>query len=455
MFNALRTGRPLAAIGFWLLPAVFLALAWAPAEARVFDPETFTLDNGLQVVVVTNRRAPIVTHMVWYKVGAADEASGESGNAHFLEHLMFKGTKTLGPGEFSRIIAQNGGRENAFTGQDYTAFYQTVARDRLDIVMKYEADRMANLVLSDDEVLTERDVVLEERRSRVDNSPGALLGEAINAALYLNHPYRLPVIGWAHEIRQLNTETATAFYRKWYAPNNAVVIIAGDISAAEVRPLAERYYGAVAAHPVPKRARIAEPPQHAERRVTLKSARVRQPSLSIVYLAPGYNSPDGARAYALQVLDKIMGGGATSRLYRGLVVERSLAASAGSGYDATVVDGSEFSFHVSPRPGVEIDRVEAALRTEIADLLDGGVSAEEVAAAKRRLVAQAIYARDSLSTAPNVLGRALATGRTVADVEAWPERIAAVTVAEVNAAARAVLRAEHSVTGALLSKPTS
>ena len=219
---------------FWIALAALVFGPVSGGEARVFDPEAFTLDNGLQVVVITNRRAPIVTHMVWYKVGAADEAPGESGNAHFLEHLMFKGTDTLGPGEFSRIIALNGGQENAFTSYDYTAYYQTVARDRLEIVMQHEADRMTNLRLTDDVVLPERDVILEERRSRVENEPARKLQEMMQATLYLNHPYRIPVIGWAHEIKQLNTETALAFYRRWYAPNNAILVVAGDITAQEL-----------------------------------------------------------------------------------------------------------------------------------------------------------------------------------------------------------------------------
>lgn len=456
MRRVLPVSRLLPALVVAVLAMVVLPASGVPgAQARVFDPETFTLDNGLQVVVVTNRRAPIVTHMVWYKVGGADELPGESGNAHFLEHLMFKGTETLGPGEFSQIIAKNGGRENAFTGPDFTAYYQNVARDRLEIVMKYEADRMANLVLTDQVVLPERDVILEERRSRIDNNPGAKLNEMVMAALYLNHPYRIPLIGWEHEIRQLNTETALSFYKRWYAPNNAILIVAGDVTAAEVRALAEKYYGPVAAHPVPERKRVKEPPQTAARRVTLRSPQVRQPSLSITYLAPSYRRATGPEAYALQVLDEILGDGATSRLYRSLVVEQGLAASAGSGYSPTAYDTATFRLYVSPRPGIEIERVEAALRDELVRLLRDGVSEDEVAAAKRRLVAGAVYARDSLNTAPNVIGRGLATGQSVDDIESWPERIEAVTAEQVNAAAAAVLRDEQSVTGALLPKPTS
>jgi len=439
----------------FLLALAVLALQARDSAARVFDPETFTLSNGMQVVVITNARAPIVTHMVWYKVGAADETTGESGNAHLLEHLMFKGTKTLGPGEFSRLIAKNGGQENAFTSYDYTAFYQTVAKDRLELAMKSEADRMQNLVLTEDLVASEREVVIEERRSRVENDPASRLRETMQAVLYLNHPYRIPVIGWKHEIEQLNAKTALAFYHRWYTPNNAVLIVAGDVTAADVRPLAEKYYGAIPARPVPQRVRATEPPQTAARRVTLESAEVRQPGLAMTYLAPSYNSADSEHAYPLEVLDEILGGGTASRLYRALVVEQGLAASVNTSYSPSALDLGSFDISASPRPGVDIEKVEAGIRAEIARLLQDGVNEDEVATAKRRLAADAIYARDSLNTAPNVFGRALTTGRSVADVEAWPDRIAAVTAEQVMAAARAVFREESSVTGLLLPKPTS
>ena len=209
-------------------------------SAAVFNPESFVLKNGMQVVVISNRRAPVVSHMVWYKTGAADEPRGKSGIAHFFEHLMFKGTKSVPPGEFSKIIARHGGRDNAFTTQDYTAYFQIVARDKLDLVMRLEADRMRNLVLTDAEVLPERDVVLEERRSRTDNNPGSQLWEASRAALFLNHPYKIPVIGWKHEIERLTTKDALDFYRRYYVPNNAILIVAGDVNAKELKPLAEK-----------------------------------------------------------------------------------------------------------------------------------------------------------------------------------------------------------------------
>lgn len=455
--------RPTTSRLFSRLPVLALALialsgtilTAGPALARVFDPETFTLDNGMQVVVVPNHRAPIVTHMVWYKVGAADESAGESGNAHFLEHLMFKGTKTLAPGEFSRIIQLNGGRENAFTSQDYTAYFQTIARDRLEIMMKHEADRMSNLVLTDEVVLPERDVVVEERRSRTDNNPSAKLFETMQAALYLNHPYRLPVIGWQHEINALNTETALAFYRKWYAPNNAILIVAGDVTAAEVRPLAEKYYGVIPSKSVPERVRIEEPPQTSARRVIHESPRVRQPLLAISYLAPSYRGGATEHAYALQVLDEVLSGGSTSRLYKSLVVEKKLAVSVGSRYSASALDLSDFNFYASPKPGVEIEALEEALRAEIAVVLENGITDKELASAKRRKRAGSVYARDDLGTAPRVIGTSLATGRTIEEIESWPDLIDGVTREQVLAAARAVFRNESSVTGLLLPKPTS
>jgi zinc protease len=424
-------------------------------DAAVFSPASFTLPNGLQVVVISNHRAPIAIQMVWYRVGAADEPAGKSGIAHFLEHLMFKGTKDVPPGEFSKIVASNGGQDNAFTSQDYTAYFQRVAKDKLELVMKLEADRMANLVLTDAEVLPERDVVLEERRSRTGNNPGAQLYEHARAALYMNHPYRIPVIGWKSEIAQLTTEDAIAFYRRHYAPNNAILIVAGDVTADEIRPLAEKYYGSIPRQEMKPRARAAEPEQLAARRVVLKSPRVRQPSWSRTYLAPSYTTSTGAEAYALQVLAEILGGNATSRFYRSLVVDQAVAASASAWYSADGLDSGSFGISGSPRPGTVIDVVETAILAQIKSLITGGVSADEVDRAKRSLMAGAIYVQDSLRAGPNIFGRALTSGRTIEDVENWPERIGAVTAADVDAAAKAVFRDNRSVTSVLLPDPTS
>ncbi len=434
----------------FVLAAVVAVTAVVPAGAKVFSPETFTLENGLQVVVISNRRAPIVTHMMWYRVGSADDPPGRSGIAHFLEHLRFKGTETLAPGEFSKIVAANGGRENAFTSYDYTGYYQNVAVDRLETVMRIEADRMNNLVLTDEIVAPERDVVLEERRSRTDNNPGSILGEASRASFYQNHPYGNPIIGWAHEIAKLTARDAVDFYRRHYAPNNAILVIAGDVTATQIRPLAEKYYGAIVRRDLPPRTRPREPEHRAALRIELRDSRVRQPSWSRSYLAPVYGSEGGEHAYALQVLSQIVGSGASSRLHQALVVKGKLATSAGADYDSLRLDRSSFSVYASPRPGVTLDKIEAAMEAEIAKLLAGGVKEEEVERAKQRLRRAAIFARDSLSTGARIIGMALTTGRTVDDVEAWPDRIGAVTVDQVNAAAKAVLRRQSSITAQLL-----
>jgi zinc protease len=420
------------------------------AAAGVFNPESFTLDNGMQVVVVPNHRVPVVRHMVWYRVGAADEGPGESGIAHFLEHLMFKGTKTRPPGEFSRLVARNGGRENAFTSYDYTVYHQTVAVDRLELVMEMEADRMTNLVITEAEVAPERQVVLEERRQRTDNDPSAILREQVNATLFLNHPYQRPIIGWEHEIRALSPPAIRAFYARWYAPNNAILVVAGDITAAKLRPLAEKHYGRIPPAATPPRTRPAEPPPAAARRVVRKDDRVRQPSWSRLYLAPSYHDGDREHAYALQVLAEILGGGATGRIYRSLVVEGGRAVSAGAYYDAEEFGPSRFGFYASPRPGVAVEDLERAIDAEIGKVLTDGVDEDELARAKKRMRASAVYARDSLRTGAQVLGAALANGGAVADVEAWPERVGAVTAGHVAAAARAVLKTNRSVTALLL-----
>jgi zinc protease len=436
-----------------LLLAGLLAFLATPGQAKVFSPESFTLDNGLQVVIITNRRAPVVTQMLFYKVGGADENPGKSGLAHFLEHLMFRGTKTYGPGQFSAIVARLGGNENAFTTADFTAYHQSVAIEALPRVMALEADRMENLVLDKKTVDTEREVILEERRQRIDNNPHAQLGEMLNAVLYLNHPYRIPVIGWEHEMEGLTAEDAQDFYRHWYAPNNAILVLSGDISAAEARPLVEKYYGPIARRDVPQRHRPSEPQQFAPRRVTLESDAVQQPSWIRIYQAPNYAGPKKDQAYALDVLAEILSGDTTGRLYRHLVVEQKLAAGVWSDFDGNRVDLGSFTFAATPNPGGKLETIEAAIDKEIADLLDKGVTDEEVARAKASLIDGAIKARDSLMGPANTLGQALAVGLAIDDVENWPDRIAAVTKDQIEAAAKAVFDINRSATGLLVPAP--
>jgi zinc protease len=443
---------------FWCVPAalavgVFLFLV--PARAAVFNPESFTLKNGLKVIVIPNHRAPVVTHMIYYNVGAMDEPPGKTGLAHFLEHLMFKGTKSLKPGEFSAIVARNGGRENAFTSNDYTGYFQTVAADRLGAMMRWEADRMVNLTLTGSDIEPERKVILEERNARVENSPAALLQEHVDVALYKNHPYRRPTIGWAHEVKALSRDDLMRFYRRWYAPNNAVLVLSGDVTAAKVRPLVEKYYGKIPARTLPARPEWREPPHSAARRVELRHKQVGQPGWSRRFLAPSYRAGAREHVYALQVLAEILGGGSTGRLYRSLAVDAKVAAGAGAWYGPNARGPGVFGVYAGPLPGKTIEQVEALVEKEIRLLLEKGVTEKEVRNAVVRLQDEAVYARDSIGGPARVLGGAVVIGMTIEDVESWPDRVGAVTREAVNAAARAVLRDGYAVTSVLLPEKSN
>lgn len=435
------------------IAATLALFAWAlvSTAAALPRPEAFTLNNGLQVVVIPDRRAPVTTHMIWYRVGGADEQAGKTGLAHYLEHLMFKGTDDIPQGEFSKIIARNGGQDNAFTSQDYTAYYQRIARDRLEMVMRMEADRMRDLVLEPQTALSERDVIVEERRQRVDSNPGAVLGEQMRARLWAGGPYGVPVIGWLEDIRSLTREDALEFYRKWYAPNNAVLVVAGDIDAAELRPLAERTYGRVAANPnLPARVWASPAPLTAAQRVSHSDPKVRQPSLSRLYRSVSSATAPNAEVDALTVAMEVLGGSQTSRLFRVLVEERKLAVSASAGADTGGLAGGVASVGASPAPGVSLETLEAAMDEVIARFLAEGPTAEETQRAQRQLAAAAIYARDSQEQLANIFGASLLQGETIEDVVTWADRIAAVTPQAARDAARQVLRIDQSVTGWLL-----
>ena len=429
--------------GLMLLPSL--------AMAQVFNPTTFTLSNGLQVVVVENHRAPIVTHMVWYRTGAADEPASKGGIAHLLEHLMFKGTDSIPVGEFSKTIARNGGRDNAMTSMDFTAYYQNIAADRLDMVMAMEADRMRNLKISDGDFLTERDVVMEERRSRTDNDPAALLLEQMTASLYTIHPYRAPIIGWSQELQALTRADALDFYRRWYAPNNAVVVVAGDVDPEQVRVLAEKHYGPLQAETAVDRRRPQEPPGMVERRLTLRSDKVQQPSWTRFYLAPSYANDPKHQAYALEVAAEAIGGNSNTRLYDEIVIRQGLASHLSVSYDPSALDSAVFHIYALPREGVSMETLEAAIVRTLNQIRKEGLTATDVEKAKDRMNAGLVYARDSAKTGAYTLGIALTSGQTVADVEEWPQRIRAVTAEQVNAALRDVVRDDLAVTGLLLS----
>lgn len=439
-----------------LLAGTAVAFAVSPDRPAQAAPDVshFKLANGLEVVVIPDRRAPVVTHMVWYKVGAADEPPGKSGIAHFLEHLMFKGTAKNPAGRFSQVVATIGGQENAFTSSDYTGYYQRVTKDKLKEMMEFEADRMTGLVLTDDVVLPERDVVLEEQNSRVANNPGAKLGEEVQAALYLNHPYGRPVIGWRPEIEKLNRADALEFYKKYYTPNNAVLVIAGDVTANEVKKLAEETYGKVPrVADVPERKRPQEPEQRSVRVVTLSDPRVAQPSLQRSYLVPSSTTAKPGQSEALEILSQILGGGNNSRLYRKLVVESPVAVSVGAWYQGMALDDTRFGVYGTPQQNVTLQQFDAAIDQVIADIAANGVTADELDTARTKLIADVVYAQDSQATLARWYGSALTSGATVDEVRTWPDRVAKVTADDVRNAARTWLDKKRSVTGYLIKDP--
>lgn len=427
-----------------VLPAVFAAM---PLTA---DPiTTFSLDNGLDVVVIEDHRAPVVINMLWYRVGAADEPPGKSGIAHFLEHLLFQGTDDLAPGEFSATVEANGGNDNAFTSQDYTGYFQRVASDRLGLMMKMEADRMVNLNILESDVLTERDVILEERNQRTENSPGALFTEQRMAAQYINHPYGTPIIGWKHEMEGLSRQDALDFYELHYAPNNATLIVAGDVTPEQVRSLAQEHFGSLKANPeIKPRIRPAEPPQRAERRVEFSDPRVAEPYIVRTYLAPERDNGAQEQAAALTVLSDLLGGSAaTSVLGRALQFDENKAVYTFSFYDGLTMDDTTFGIGIVPVPGRTLEQAEADLDAVIAKFLEDGVDEDQLERIKMSFRSAFVFGKDSLQGRARTYGVALTSGLTVEDVQAWPDVLQAVTAEDVMNAARSVFDPKKAVTG--------
>ncbi|MCY4287178.1 MAG: pitrilysin family protein [Aestuariivita sp.] len=445
----------------WLWGVIILSLsvvgAGIGAAQGIKDVVTnFELDNGLQVVVIEDHRVPVVQHMIWYRVGAADEPVGSSGVAHFLEHLMFKGTETMAVGEFSSLVAANGGRDNAFTSWDYTAYFQRIATDRLGLVMRLEADRMTNLRLTENDIVTERKVILEERNERIETNPSGLFREQLDASQYLNHGYGIPVIGWMHEIEGLEEEDILAFYRDHYAPNNAVLVVAGDVDPEQVRRLAAEHYGKIPSNPrLLKRKRTQEPPQRAERRLIYRDVRVEQPYVSRSYLAPERDPGAQEGAAALSLLAQLLGGGKTSFLAEKLQFDRNVAVYVAAFYSGMRLDDTTFDLIVVPAAGVSLKEAETALDDALTQFIQTGIDPSDLARIKRQIRASEIYARDSAAGIARRYGAALTSGLTVEDVQSWLEILQATTEQQIMAAATSVLRKETSVTGWLMGQAES
>ena len=423
------------------------------AFAEVFKPTRFVLENGLELVVIEDHRRPVVAHFIYYRVGSMDEDPGKTGLAHFLEHLMFKGTANIESGAFSSLVTKFGGRDNAFTSKDHTAYFQVVSSDKLGEMMEMEADRMTNLSFDDAIARSELAVVLEERLSRVENRPAGILYETLNAALYLSHPYRRPVIGWKPEISALTRADAMKFYRTWYKPNNAIVVISGDVRPEDALALAKVSYGKIPSGSLPSKQIFHEPEHTSPRRVIHEDTRVRQSSFQRLYLAPAYNGR-AREPYALDVLAEVLGG-ETGAIYKALVIQAKKALNATFWYDGSGRDFGSSGIYALPLPGISLDTLEKEIQEVIEDLLQNGIAETEVEAAKNRLLAEAIFARDSLEGPARIVGDSLINGSTIDDVEAWPTRIQAVTKLEVDKAAKSLFRLERSATGWLIPKTAS
>jgi len=456
---SLRPSRSLAAG----LAALMLAAlpAQIHAQDRVFpdikvggNVDGFTLENGLQVVVIPDRRAPVVTHMIWYKAGSADEPRGASGIAHYLEHLMFKGTKTHPGGAFSKKIASVGGSENAFTSYDYTAYFQRVSKQHLKTMMEYEADRMTNLVLTDEMIKSELEVVLEERAQRTDNDPSAQLSETLSSVLFSYSPYGVPIIGWENEIRELDVDDAMDFYQRFYTPNNAILVVAGDVTTEEVKALVDETWAKV-----PRRSETAErirqalPVFNGERVVTYKNPRVRQASVRRAWVVPSSQTDENNESEALDVMAMILGNGSTSRIYKSLVVDQKIATYAGGWYGGSSLGDTQFLVYGAPTDGHTNDDVLAAIAGEIDKLIEDGVTDQEMRLAKKSLISEAFFAQDSQSSLARIFGSALVVGSTIESVQTWPSRIEAVTKEQVIAVAKKYLLSKQTVTGYLLPEP--
>lgn len=432
------------------LVSTLIAFSWLSLPLAAAEKiTTFTLENGMEAVVLEDHRAPVVVHMLWYKAGAADEKPGVSGVAHFLEHLLFKATENLESGEFSRVVEANGGADNAFTSWDYTGYFQRVAADRLELMMQMEADRMRNIKLTEQDILTERDVILEERSQRTDSDPGALFGEQRRSAQYLNHPYGVPIIGWRHEMEELSREDALEFYRTYYAPNAAVLVVAGDVDPAEVEEMARRHYGPLEPTVGLKdRERPAEPPQLAERRITYEDARVAQPYVIRTYMAPERDAGDQKAAAALTMLSAILGGDtATSVMGIALQQDTKKAVYTGTFYSGMSYDDTTFGVIMVPTPELNLQQAEDEMDAVIAQFMKDGVDADHLARVKRQILASEIYEQDDVGGLARRYGAALTSGLTVADVQDWPKLLAEVTEQDILDAAEMIFDRDKAVTG--------
>ena len=412
---------------------IVLALLIGSAQAGVTD---VTLDNGLRVIVQEDHRAPVMVSQVWYRAGSMDEFNGTTGVAHVLEHMMFKGTKDVPPGEFSKRIAAAGGRENAFTSRDHTAYFQQMQKDRLELAMKLEADRMANLVISDELFAKEIQVVMEERRLRTEDQPQSVVYERLMATAYQEHPYRRPIIGWMNDLQHMTGQDARDWYKRWYAPNNATLVVAGDVKPDEVIALAKRYFGVLPAHVLPERKPQIEPAQIGGKRIEVK-APAQVPYLLMAWHAPTLKDWEkDTSPYALQILAGVLSGNDSARLQKALVKTQQIAVDASAGYDAIARGPGMFLIDATPAQGKSVAALEKAIREEIKRIQHEGISEEELARVKAQVIAADVYQRDSLFYQAMQLGEYVTAGLPPEALAHRVDKLRAVTAKEVQAAAQ-------------------
>jgi len=439
--------RSLSVLGLGL---VLSAALIQPTHAEIVEQ---TLANGLRVIVKTDRRAPVVVSQVWYRAGSMDESYGTTGVAHVLEHMMFKGTKDVPAGEFSRRIAAAGGRENAFTAQDHTAYFQTLQKDRLELALKLEADRMANLALSADDFAKEIQVVMEERRLRTEDNPQARLYEGLLATAYQSHPYHHPVIGWMNDLQNMTVDDARTWYRHWYAPNNATLVVAGDVEPAQVFAWAQQYFGPLAAHPLPVRKPMQEAEQNGSREVTVK-APAKQPVVGLAWKVPKLMDPEkDSDPYALEILAGVLDGYASARLNQSLVRDKRLATEVSAGYDDVSRGPALFMVDATPAEGQPVAVVQAALKEEIARIVRAGVGDQELARVKAQVLASQVYHQDSLFYQAMLIGEWTTAGLDYRARDTRYRKLREVTAEQVRAVAAKYLIDDHLTVAVLDPQP--
>ena len=429
--------------------AAVFAAALALVSAAQANPHEFSLPNGLRLIVKEDHRAPTVVHQVWYRVGSMDEVPGVTGVAHVLEHMMFKGTRRFGPGEFSRIIAEAGGRENAFTSTDFTVYHEQIHRDRLPLAMRLEADRMVNLVVRPEEFAQEIKVVMEERRLSYEDRPRSLLYENLLATAFAAHPYKSPTIGWMRDLQNMTWTDALAWYRQWYAPNNATVVVVGDVQPEQVLAWARRYYGALARRTMPGRKALAEPEQRGVKRVTLK-APAELPYLRLAYKVPALRDPaNDWEPFAISLIAEALGGSDAARFNQILVRERRTATSADADYELISRGPGMLFLGAAAAKGRSASELEDGMREIVARVAAEGISPEELARAKVQRLSELVFRRDSFFAQALELGELESVGLSFRGADRIAERFKAITVEQVRAAAARYL-VEDGLTVAVL-----